>query len=70
MADDSQNNLGSLKTRNFPFFEFSAMLLHTQKEEGQEFVSRLEVSSNLYDSWCTHTHQLEARRGLGRSSQN
>ena len=50
MADDSQNNLGSLKTRNFPFFEFSAMLLHTQKEEGQEFVSRLEVSSNLYDS--------------------
>lgn len=27
-----------MKTKNFNLYEFSAMLLHTDKEEGQEFV--------------------------------
>ena len=34
----ASEHLGSLKTRNFGSFDFAAMLLHMNKEEGQEFV--------------------------------
>ena len=33
MAQQS-DHLGNLKTRNFANFEFAALLLHTDKEEG------------------------------------
>ena len=31
------------KTRNFSKFDFGAFMLHTRKEEGQEFVSHLGI---------------------------
>jgi hypothetical protein len=30
--------LGTMKNKNFQMIEFCAMLLHTQKEEGEEYV--------------------------------
>ena len=38
MAKQSEH-LATLKTRNFSHFEFAALLLHTNKDEGEEPVS-------------------------------
>lgn len=40
-------HLGTLKTRNFANFEFAVLLLHTDKEEGQEFVNLNNKLNNL-----------------------
>ena len=41
----NSEHLGNLKTKNFPLVEFAALLLHTQKEEGQEYVSGVLMRS-------------------------
>ena len=40
MSASTSEHLGNLKAKNFPLTEFAALLMHTQKEEGQEYVSR------------------------------
>ena len=38
-------HLGSLKTLNFSAFEFTALLLHTNKGEGEECVSNFDTNA-------------------------
>jgi hypothetical protein len=52
----SQSELGQLKTRNFATFEHAILLLKTNKEEGEEFVSVFS-----YPCSCTLS-TLQAKR--------